>query len=84
MKYWLSTLPEDMPLQRMVFEAKMRWRIERDYQDLKQEVGLGKGRKKRSGVTCSPMNKKIIGGGKYFRKSQALFGIIFDVCGGSS
>ncbi len=40
-KYWLSTLPEDMPLQRMVFEAKMRWRIERDYQDLKQEVGLG-------------------------------------------
>jgi SRSO17 transposase len=39
-KYWLSTLPEDMPLQRMIFEAKMRWRIERDYQDLKQEVGL--------------------------------------------
>jgi len=41
MKYWLSTLPKDVPLQRMVFEAKMRWRIERDYQDLKQEVGLG-------------------------------------------
>lgn len=41
MKYWLSTLPQDMPLQRMVFEAKMRWRIERDYQDLKQELGLG-------------------------------------------
>ena len=41
MKYWLSTLPQDVPLQRMVFEAKMRWRIERDYQDLKQEVGLG-------------------------------------------
>ena len=41
MKYWLSTLPEAAPLQRMVFEAKMRWRIERDYQDLKQEVGLG-------------------------------------------
>ncbi len=41
MKYWLSTLPEDVPLQRMVYEAKMRWRIERDYQDLKQEVGLG-------------------------------------------
>ena len=30
MKYWLSTLPEDVPLQRMVLEAKMRWRIERD------------------------------------------------------
>jgi len=41
MKYWLSTLSEDTPLQRMVFEAKMRWRIERDYQDLKQDLGLG-------------------------------------------
>ncbi|MEN9544463.1 MAG: hypothetical protein RLZZ598_1296 [Pseudomonadota bacterium] len=41
MKYWLSTLGEEVSLQRMVLEAKMRWRIERDYQDLKQEVGLG-------------------------------------------
>jgi SRSO17 transposase len=40
-RYWLSTLPEETALARMVFEAKMRWRIERDYQDLKQEVGLG-------------------------------------------
>lgn len=30
MKYWLSTLPEEVLLQRMVFEAKMRWRIESD------------------------------------------------------
>lgn len=41
LKYWLSTLPEDAPLKRMVYEAKMRWRIERDYQDLKQDLGLG-------------------------------------------
>jgi SRSO17 transposase len=40
LKYWLSTLSEDTPLERMVYEAKMRWRIERDYQDLKQDLGL--------------------------------------------
>jgi SRSO17 transposase len=40
-KYWLSTLPENMSFQRLVDFAKLRWRIERDYQELKQEVGLG-------------------------------------------
>jgi SRSO17 transposase len=40
-KYWLSTLPESTTLQRLVSFAKLRWRIERDYQELKQEVGLG-------------------------------------------
>ena len=40
-KYWLSTLPKDMALHRLVDLAKLRWRIERDYQELKQEVGLG-------------------------------------------
>ena len=40
-KYWLSTLPEDISLHRFVYSAKLRWRIERDYHDLKQEVGLG-------------------------------------------
>jgi SRSO17 transposase len=40
-KYWLSTLPEDIAFSRLVDLAKLRWRIERDYQELKQEVGLG-------------------------------------------
>ena len=39
-KYWLSTLPEDITFERLVELAKLRWRIERDYQDLKQELGL--------------------------------------------
>jgi len=40
-KYWLSTLPEDISFAELVDRTKLRWRIERDYQDLKQEVGLG-------------------------------------------
>jgi SRSO17 transposase len=40
-KYWLSTLPESTSFRRLVDIAKMRSRIERDYQDLKQEIGLG-------------------------------------------
>lgn len=40
-KYWLSTLPENVSFTRLVDLAKLRWRIERDYQELKQEVGLG-------------------------------------------
>jgi SRSO17 transposase len=40
-KYWLSTLPANINFHRLVDIAKLRWRIERDYQELKQEVGLG-------------------------------------------
>jgi SRSO17 transposase len=36
-KYWLSTLP---PLDVLVDTAKLRWRIEREYEELKSELGL--------------------------------------------
>jgi len=40
-KYWISTLPPNTPLQALVKMGKHRWIIERDYQELKQELGLG-------------------------------------------
>ncbi len=40
-KYWLSTLPEAMAFDTLVDIVKLHWRIERDYLQLKQEVGLG-------------------------------------------
>lgn len=40
-KYWLSTLPADTPLTGLARLAKHRWIIERDYEELKQELGLG-------------------------------------------
>jgi len=40
-KYWLSTLPETAKLKDLIALAKQRWIIERDYQELKQELGLG-------------------------------------------
>ena len=40
-KHGFSTLPEDTPFETMVDIFKMRWRVERDYEELKQEVGLG-------------------------------------------
>jgi SRSO17 transposase len=39
-KYYLSTLPESTPLVTLVRLAHLRWRIERDYQELKDEFGL--------------------------------------------
>lgn len=40
-KYWLSTLPVNTAMVELVQLAKHRWIIERDYQELKQELGLG-------------------------------------------
>jgi SRSO17 transposase len=40
-KYWLSTLPAQTRLSTLVRLAHHRWIIERDYEELKQELGLG-------------------------------------------
>jgi SRSO17 transposase len=40
-KYFLSTLPATTTVKELVRLANLRWRIERDYQELKQELGLG-------------------------------------------
>jgi SRSO17 transposase len=39
-KYWLSNLPADTPLKTLVKLAKLRWRIEHDYRELKDALGL--------------------------------------------
>lgn len=38
--YWFSTLPATTPIKTLVATAQGRWRIERDYQELKSELGL--------------------------------------------
>lgn len=38
--YWLSTLPADTPLPELVRIAKIRWRVEHDYRELKDGLGL--------------------------------------------
>jgi len=40
-KYWLSSLPASTTVRELVRMAKHRWIIERDYEELKQELGLG-------------------------------------------
>ena len=40
-KFWFSTVPADTAIDRLVYLAKLRWLIERDYLELKQELGLG-------------------------------------------
>jgi SRSO17 transposase len=40
-KYWFSTLPADIPFEKLIDTIKLRWRIEWDYRELKQELGFG-------------------------------------------
>ena len=41
LRYWFSTLPEATTFKALIGTIKGRWRIERDYLELKQELGLG-------------------------------------------
>ena len=38
--YWLSTEGPSLPVTNLVARAKLRWRVERDFQELKDEIGL--------------------------------------------
>ena len=38
--FWLSNLPDDTPLEQFVALAKLRWRVEQDYRELKDALGL--------------------------------------------
>src|SRR5262249_37427550 len=38
--YWLSNLPEDTPIEELARLAKIRWRVEHDYRELKTGLGL--------------------------------------------
>jgi SRSO17 transposase len=40
-KFWLASVDREMSFRALVDLAKLRWRIERDYEELKQEIGIG-------------------------------------------
>jgi hypothetical protein len=52
-KYWLSNLPASIALGKLVAIAKLRWRIERDYEELKQELSLGHSRRELARILSS-------------------------------
>ena len=39
-QFWLSNLPADTPIKTLVRQAKLRWRIEHDYREMKNGLGL--------------------------------------------
>jgi hypothetical protein len=63
-KYWLSNLPADTPLHTLVLLAKLRWRVEHDYRELTQCLGLDhyEGRTYRGlhhHLTCVPRRPRV-------------------------
>ena len=83
-KYWLSTLRKNITFTHLVHMAKLRWRIERDYLELKQEIGLGhfEGRGWRGihhhATLCIAAYGFLISERAAFPPSQALAAGIFE------
>ncbi len=79
-RYWLSNLPKEIKFGALVNTLKARWRIERDYQELKQELGMGhyEGRNWRGfhhhlSLCIAAYGFLMLERIKYFKKNSARF-----------
>src|SRR4051794_3130363 len=61
--FWLSNLPADTTIDRLVGLAKLRWRVEQDYRELKDALRLATSRAARgpAGTTTSPWSASPTG-----------------------
>ena len=84
-KFWLSTLDKTVTFAHLVHTTKMRWRIERDYLELKQEIGLGhfEGRGWRGfhhhATLCIAAYGFLISERAAFPPSQTRCGTVFEI-----
>ena len=84
-KFWLSTLDKSVTFAHLVHTTKLRWRIERDYLELKQEIGLGhfEGRGWRGfhhhATLCIAAYGFLIAERAAFPPSQARCGAVLEV-----
>ena len=84
-KFWLSTLDKTVTFSHLVHTTKLRWRIERDYLELKQEIGLGhfEGRGWRGfhhhATLCIAAYGFLIAERAAFPPSQARCGAVLEV-----
>jgi len=84
-KFWLSNLDQTITFAHLVRTAKLRWRIERDYLELKQEIGLGhfEGRGWRGfhhhATLCIAAYAFLVSERAAFPPSQARCGAIIEV-----
>ena len=85
MKFWFSTLDKTVTFAHLVHTIKMRWRIERDYLELKQEVGLGhfEGRGWRGfhhhATLCIAAYAFLVSERAAFSPSEAACGRLFEI-----